>query len=222
MRRLFGLFVLAAIAGLAAVTFLWWSGGADKATTVTVREGATLTSLCPSLERQGLIRGNCATYRFFAKVLGASDGIQAGEFDVPAGTSGARLLDILQHGQPVQRLITIPEGMPSILVQEKLGANANLTGPAPLMPKWAYGYIHCRERYHSSDEIIANAEEFRTRKIPLDVIVQDWQYWGRYGWNAMAFDEKDYPDPKALTTTLHAKNVRFMRSEEHTSELQSH
>ncbi|GLR48300.1 endolytic transglycosylase MltG [Sphingomonas astaxanthinifaciens] len=132
MRRLLGLLVLAAIAGLAAVTFLWWSGGADKATTVTVREGATLTSLCPSLEKQGLIRGNCATYRFFAKVLGDSDGIQAGEFEVPAGTSGARLLDILQHGQPVQRLITIPEGMPSILVQEKLAANPNLTGPAPL------------------------------------------------------------------------------------------
>jgi alpha-D-xyloside xylohydrolase len=87
-----------------------------------------------------------------------------------------------------------------------------LTGQAPLMPKWAYGYIHCRERYHSSDEILANAAEFRSRKIPLDVIVQDWQYWGRYGWNAMRFDEKDYPDPAALTAKLHAENVRFMLS----------
>jgi alpha-D-xyloside xylohydrolase len=87
-----------------------------------------------------------------------------------------------------------------------------LTGQAPLMPKWAYGYIHCRERYHSSEEILANAAEFRSRKIPLDVIVQDWQYWGRYGWNAMRFDEKDYPDPKALTATLHKQSVRFMLS----------
>jgi UPF0755 protein len=132
MKRLLGLAVFAAVAGLIAVSLLWWSGGADKPTTVTVREGATLTSLCPSLEKKGLIRSNCATYRLFAKVFGASDGIQAGEFDVPAGTSGAALLDILQHGQPVQRLITIPEGMPSILVQEKLAANPNLTGPAPL------------------------------------------------------------------------------------------
>lgn len=87
-----------------------------------------------------------------------------------------------------------------------------LTGHAPMMPKWAYGYIHCRERYHSSDEILANALEFRSRNIPVDVIVQDWQYWGRYGWNALRFDEADYPDPKAMIASLHAKNIRFMLS----------
>ena len=67
-----------------------------------------------------------------AKLFGSSDPIQAGEFEIPAGTSGARVLDILQHGRPVVRLITIPEGMPSILVQEKLAAIPELTGPAPL------------------------------------------------------------------------------------------
>ena len=67
-----------------------------------------------------------------AKIFGSSDPVQAGEFEIPAGASGARVLDILQHGRPVVRLITIPEGMPSILVQEKLAAIRDLTGPAPL------------------------------------------------------------------------------------------
>src|SRR5688500_15753852 len=67
-----------------------------------------------------------------AKILGSSDPIHAGEFEIPAGMSGAKVLDILQHGRPVVRLVTIPEGMPSIMVQEKLAAIRELTGPAPL------------------------------------------------------------------------------------------
>jgi UPF0755 protein len=118
---------------LLATSLFWWSGGgAAKAETVVVPEGSTLTRLCPELDRRGLIPGNCTTYRLFARLFGSADGIQAGEFEIPAGTSGAGLLDLLQHGTPVQRLITIPEGMPSILVQEKLAATPYLTGPAPL------------------------------------------------------------------------------------------
>jgi len=87
-----------------------------------------------------------------------------------------------------------------------------LTGRAPLLPIWAYGYIHCRERFHSADEIIKAAMDFRERHIPLDVIVQDWQYWGTYGWNAMQFDELKYPDPKAMVDQLHKDHVRVMLS----------
>ena len=87
-----------------------------------------------------------------------------------------------------------------------------VTGPAPLMPRWALGYIHCRERFHSQDEILTNAREFRSRKIPMDVMVQDWQYWGRYGWNAMRFDEQFYPNPKQLVDELHKIGARLMIS----------
>ena len=87
-----------------------------------------------------------------------------------------------------------------------------LTGTAPLMPLWALGYIHCRERFHSSEEILQTATRFRNERLPMDVIVQDWQYWGRYGWNAMRFDEQYYPDPKALTDSLHDMNIRLMVS----------
>ncbi len=87
-----------------------------------------------------------------------------------------------------------------------------LTGPAPLMPQWAYGYIHCRERFHSSQEILDTAAEFRKRNLPLDLIVQDWQYWGKYGWNAMKWDERYYPDPAGMIDRLHAMNVKLMVS----------
>ncbi len=87
-----------------------------------------------------------------------------------------------------------------------------LTGEAPLFPKWAYGYWQCRERYHSQQEILDTATEFRKRNIPVDVLVQDWQYWGKYGWNAMKFDEDHYPRPKEMLDQLHAHDLHMMIS----------
>ena len=95
---------------------------------------------------------------------------------------------------------------------EIVGAYRELTGEAPLMPRWALGYIHCRERFHSSDEILQTANRFRSEQLPVDVLVQDWQYWGKYGWNAMRFDEEHYPNPKALTDSLHAMDMHLMVS----------
>lgn len=86
------------------------------------------------------------------------------------------------------------------------------TGGAPMFPKWAYGFWQCRERYSSQKQILETAEEFRKRRIPVDLIVQDWQYWGRYGWGAHRFDERHYPDPAAMTAKLHDMNIRFMIS----------
>lgn len=93
-----------------------------------------------------------------------------------------------------------------------IGSYRKLTGSAPMLPSWALGYIHCRERFHSQQQILETAERFRNERIPMDVIVQDWQYWGKYGWNAMRFDEANYPDPKALVDGLHEMNTRFMLS----------
>jgi UPF0755 protein len=96
-----------------------------------VEKGDTLSTLCPDLESQALIPGLCETYLPLARILGSSDPIQVGEFQVPEGTSGAAILDLLQHGRPVQRLITVTEGMPSIIIEERLAANKLLTGPTP-------------------------------------------------------------------------------------------
>ena len=95
---------------------------------------------------------------------------------------------------------------------EVISAFRHVSGNAPLMPRWAMGYIHCRERFHSSDEILQTAQRFRSEQIPVDVLVQDWQWWGKYGWNAMRFDEDHYPDPAALTRQLHSDSLRLMLS----------
>jgi alpha-D-xyloside xylohydrolase len=87
-----------------------------------------------------------------------------------------------------------------------------LTGQVPLLPRWAYGFWQCRERYASQEQILDTAAEFRKRNIPVDALVQDWQYWGKYGWNAMRFDESAYPDPAQLMSDLHSRNLHMVIS----------
>ena len=95
---------------------------------------------------------------------------------------------------------------------EIIATYRELTGECPLIPKWALGYIHCRERFHSSQEILETANRFKAEQMPVSVMVQDWQWWGKHGWNAMQFDEDYYPDPKALTDSLHRMDIRLMLS----------
>lgn len=80
-----------------------------------------------------------------------------------------------------------------------------LTGQAPMLPKWAYGYWQSRERYKSQRELLNVVKKYRALQIPLDVIVQDWQYWGkdRKDWNAIKFDNPGYPHPKAMVDSVH-------------------
>ena len=133
MRKLIGLAVLVLAAFLAAAGMLWWSAGPQPGPhRVTVEEGSTLASVASQLEAGGIIPGSASSFRGFAKLFGSGDPVQAGEFEIPAGASAAEVLDILQHGRPVVRLVTIAEGTPSIIVQEKLAAIPELTGPTPL------------------------------------------------------------------------------------------
>jgi alpha-D-xyloside xylohydrolase len=96
--------------------------------------------------------------------------------------------------------------------ESALAEYRELTGVAPLLPRWAYGYWQCRERYASQKQILDTAEEFRKRQIPVDAMVQDWQYWGKYGWNAMRFDEDSYPDPAAMMSQLHQQKIHLLLS----------
>ena len=86
------------------------------------------------------------------------------------------------------------------------------TGQVPLWPKWAFGLWQCRERYTGAQHLLDTAAEFRRRAIPVDLIVQDWQYWGPHGWGSYAWDAKHYPDPAALLKGLHDRNFKFMIS----------
>ena len=86
------------------------------------------------------------------------------------------------------------------------------TGDAPLFPKAAYGFWQCRERYSSQAQMLAAARQFRANNIPVDFIVQDWQYWGNHGWGAYEWDLKNYPDPANMIAQLHTNNFKYMIS----------
>ena len=88
-----------------------------------------------------------------------------------------------------------------------------ITGQAPMMPKWAMGLWQCRERYRTQDELLSVVKEFRERQIPLDNIVQDWFYWKEDKWGSHEFDSTRYPDPDEMVKELHDKfNTHIMIS----------
>ena len=85
----------------------------------------------------------------------------------------------------------------------------NLSGNAPMFPKWTYGFWQCRERYTSGTHLVETVKEFRKRNLPVDAIVQDWQYWGSRGWGVPQFDEQHYPNPAGFIKELHDLNAHF-------------
>ena len=90
-----------------------------------------------------------------------------------------------------------------------IGSYRNLSGSVPMFPEWAYGFWQCRERYTSGTHLVETVKEFRKRNLPMDVIVQDWQYWGKYGWGVPKFDETNYPNPEGFIKELHDLNAHF-------------
>ena len=87
-----------------------------------------------------------------------------------------------------------------------------LTGKASLYPKWVLGFWQSRERYKTSAEIEETLAEFRKRHIPIDNIVQDWNYWPEDQWGSHQFEASRYPNPQAMLDSVHAMHGRFMIS----------
>ena len=87
-----------------------------------------------------------------------------------------------------------------------------LTGQSPMMPRYLFGYTQSKERYCSSQELLDIVGEYRKRQIPLDMIVQDWNYWPAGQWGRMTMDPKYYPNKRMLADSLHAMNCRLMVS----------
>jgi UPF0755 protein len=132
MRRLGCIILLIGLAVAALVTFQFvrgWTeeGPAPREMTIVVPEGSTLSAAAVILKQAGAVRSADA-FLTRAKVFGGGEPIKAGEFRIPMGASNSEILTILQGGKALTRLITIPEGMPSVLVHERLMANEQLTG----------------------------------------------------------------------------------------------
>ncbi len=88
----------------------------------------------------------------------------------------------------------------------------SLTGRAPMLPRWTFGYVQSKERYNSSEDLISTVSEFREYGIPIDCIVQDWFTWEEGLWGEKRVDKKRYPDLKGLVDRLHEEKVKLMVS----------
>jgi alpha-D-xyloside xylohydrolase len=87
-----------------------------------------------------------------------------------------------------------------------------LTGTAPMLPRWAFGYAQSKERYKTAEELLAIVSEYRERQIPLDLIILDWVSWSGELWGQKSFDPERFPDPAAMISELHELNAKFMIS----------
>jgi UPF0755 protein len=133
---LFLLFTLLIAAAGGSLWYLWIGAGpAGQPTTFIVAQGSGTARVAAQLEQAGVINGNAVTFRVFARLFGSHAALQQGEFQIEPGMSASSILYMLQFGQPVRRMITIPEGMPSVLVRDRLMAIPYLTGDIPVPPE---------------------------------------------------------------------------------------
>jgi UPF0755 protein len=158
------------LVALAAMYLLWWGPGPRRGPhDIVVPEGSTLASVSRQLAKQGAIPGTAKTYYAMSRIFGSHDPIQAGEFQIPRGMGGAAILNLLQHGRPVQRLVTVLPGMPAIVLSEKLNATAFLTGPVPdiaegsVLPD-SYGY----QRDETRAALVKRMQSAMTRTLAAE------------------------------------------------------
>ncbi|MEP6798320.1 MAG: TIM-barrel domain-containing protein, partial [Lapillicoccus sp.] len=93
-----------------------------------------------------------------------------------------------------------------------VGQVRRLTGDAPMLPRWALGYIQSKDRYLDAAELVEVVREFQRRHLPLDCIVQDWQHWPEGQWGQKSFDPSRFPDPAGMVNELHRMGTRLMVS----------
>ena len=124
--------VLALVAAAGFVGFAWWGPGpADEPVTVEIERGSSLARASYQLEKAGAIR-SAGLFRRLASRLGRKSPVKFGTYEIPAGASADQILRLLQAGEALQYRITIPEGMPAILVQERLMATPGMSGTVPV------------------------------------------------------------------------------------------
>ena len=105
-----------------------------------------------------------------------------------------------EAGKQIKYYFIYGENMDSVISGYRL-----LTGKAPIVPRWAFGFWQSRERYKTEGEILSTVDDFRKRKIPIDNIVLDWNYWREPEWGSQEFDETRFSSPDSMINVLHQK-----------------
>ena len=112
-----------------------------------------------------------------------------------------------EMGQMIDYYFVYGQSMDSIV-----SGYRTLTGRAPILPKWAWGFWQSRERYKTQNEIVGTLKRFRDKHIPIDNIVLDWSYWEEDQWGAFTFDPARFADPKKMVDDIHAMHGHIMIS----------
>lgn len=166
MRRLI-LLLLVLVALGAGLTFYAWRGPgpAAKPVDVVVKEGASLATTARALEKAGAI-SSARNFRLVVRLFGGGVRIRAGEYEVPAHASAADVLALLRSGKTLQRFVIVPEGMPSIMVYDRLMAQPLLTGAIPVPAEGsvlpdAYSY----QRGDTRDEVLKRMQDAMAKTV---------------------------------------------------------
>ncbi|MBX3433682.1 MAG: DUF5110 domain-containing protein [Pirellulales bacterium] len=128
------------------------------------------------------------------------------DIDVGQSESG-RLVWTSEAGQAVDYYVCV-DRQPDAMI----AAYRRLTGAAPMFPRWVWGFWQCKERYSSQRELLDVLAGYRERKIPLDGIIQDWQYWKAGEWGSHEFEPSRYPDPAAMVDEIHRQGAHAIVS----------
>lgn len=102
--------------------------------------------------------------------------------------------------------------VPAPTMDDAIAGYRRLTGKAPMMPKWAFGFWQSRQRYNTQAELLGALKQYRDARLPIDNIVQDWFYWPEDSWGCHCFDPARFPDPVAMVRDVHDLDARIMIS----------
>ncbi|RIV87719.1 TIM-barrel domain-containing protein [Aurantiacibacter zhengii] len=102
--------------------------------------------------------------------------------------------------------------VPAPNMDDAIAGYRRLTGKAPMMPEWAFGFWQSRQRYNTQAELLDVVSAYRAAQIPIDNIVQDWFYWPEDSWGCHCFDPARFPDPTAMVREVHDQDARIMIS----------
>ena len=111
-------------------------------------------------------------------------------------------------GECIDYYFMVGENADSVIAEMR-----DLTGQVPMFPLWTFGFWQSKERYKSQDETVGVVQKYRDLGVPLDGIIQDWQYWGsNYLWNAMEFLNEQFPNPQKMVNDVHNLNAHMIIS----------